>query len=110
MSEPRASFQWYESGKLFGLRYFLPRGASIPMHVHAPDHLHNVIVLAGSVLFMRPDHPAIQLLAGDVWDFDGSKRHELKGQAPYSVILNLFLEGIPEGYDRIPINERQGFI
>lgn len=104
-----ARFDWYRSGRLFGIRYVLLVGDAIPRHEHMEETLHNIIVLAGEVrLEFEVEHQ--RLYAGEVIDFDGTRPHRIVGVAIKSVLLNLFLNGIPEGYAELPPSEHSGYL
>lgn len=110
-----AFFQWYLSGKVFGLRYHLLKGESIPLHAHTRENAHNVIVLEGAVVLHVEAQKGdgfigYHLRSGQIFDFDGSRPHWIEGTARQSIILNLFLEGMPQGYDQVPAEHRQGYI
>lgn len=103
-------FEFYESGDLFGLRYlFTQAGDALPRHQHELDTAHNIIVLSGCVRFVS-DSQICLLSAGEVFDFDGSQLHVIEAIESGSRILNLFLQGIPEGYAQLPQSERKGVL
>ncbi|HXN95986.1 MAG TPA: cupin domain-containing protein [Candidatus Acidoferrales bacterium] len=93
-------FQFYRSGALFGIRYRFEAGESLPAHVHDATSVHNTIVLKGSCDFVEEGR-TVRLSAGEVFDFDGTVRHRIVANEPCE-ILNLFLNGEPEGYDTLP--------
>lgn len=103
-------FEWYRSGHLFGIRYWLESvGDQIPEHMHAQDHEHNIIVLDGSIHL----HQAGQRSAhytGEVLDFDGTKPHRIVARMMETQLLHLFLHGMPQGYDGLPESEHRGVI
>lgn len=103
-------FKWYRSGQLFGIKYTLELGDSIPRHAHGPETLHNIIVLKGEVRLEFSPVEHIYLYAGQVYDFDGERSHRIEGVAKQSIILNLFLNGIPDGYADLPQSERSGYL
>jgi quercetin dioxygenase-like cupin family protein len=96
-----------KSGDVFGIKYtFQYRGEGIPMHRHDVTHAHNVTVLLGSiVLYGSEGSNPIKATAGDVIEFDWSQPHEIAALEPNTVIFNQFLNGQPEGYDRLPPEE-----
>ena len=100
-------FRWYRSGKLFGIRYEMEQGDALPVHSHEDETLHNVIVVAGTVALVLPDSE-ITATAGNVVDFDGTARHTVRCESRHATILNMFLNGIPDGYDTLPETEHQG--
>ncbi len=103
-------FEHYRSAQVFGIRYvFREVGDALPTHEHEADTAHNIIVLQGKVAFVADDQ-VHELIAGAVFDFDGSRRHTIKSIVAPSVILNLFLNGIPTGYSQLPMSERKGVI
>lgn len=101
-------FNHYRSGKLYGIQYQMPGGESLPEHAHDSRTSHNIIVLRGHVVLLMENH-AEHLFQGEVFDFDGSVRHKITAMEE-SEILNLFVNGMPDGYDRLPQSELQGVI
>lgn len=101
-------FKHYRSGKLYGIQYQMPAGESLPEHAHDSRTSHNIIVLRGHVVLSVEDH-AEHLFQGEIFDFDGTCRHVITA-IEYSEILNLFVNGIPDGYDRLPQSELRGVI
>src|SRR5262245_56545812 len=100
-------FQHYRSGTLYGMRYrFDASGDAIPAHTHDATTAHNVCVLRGSVE-IRFQNETRRLRTGDVFDFDGTRLHGIVATEP-AEILNLFLNGIPPGYDTLPAYELEG--
>lgn len=103
-------FEHYQSGKLYGIRYWFDKdGDGIPEHAHDPVLAHNIIVLKGTVLFEAGLNHRVTLHAGEVFDFDWSRRHKITAITPASV-LHVFLHGQPEGYDRLPPEELRGVL
>jgi quercetin dioxygenase-like cupin family protein len=100
-------YQWYVSGQLFGIIYEMPAGRKLPMHEHETDHLHNVTVLKGAVVFDSKEKYVI-LDAGQVLDFDGTKPHEITALGEGATLLNLFINGMPESYRALPVSEHSG--
>lgn len=103
-------FRWYRSGELFGMRYDYEHGDCLPAHVHDRANEHNVIVLTGMVAVELPDGQKKYASHGDIVDFDGSKRHTIRCLSRYATTLNMWLYGIPEGYDALPATEHEGII
>jgi hypothetical protein len=104
-------YQWYESGRLFGIRYtFDDSGEALPTHAHEPVTLHNIVVLAGAIRLDGPEIEARQGFSGHVLDFDGTKVHTVTALAPKTVILNLFLSGKPPEYETLPDKEKHGVL
>jgi hypothetical protein len=104
-------FKWYQSGKIFGIRYMLKLGDTIPKHAHIEECFHNIIVLEGMVQLDFFGDDVLRVLGpGTVHDFDGSKKHMITGLSDYNVLLNLFLHGIPEGYAELPESEKSGYL
>lgn len=100
-------FEHYQSGALYGIRYwFEVPGDCIPTHSHDSTHAHNIVVLAGSVMFST-ENQATPLLPGTVFDFDWTLRHKITALEKAEV-LHLFLNGRPEGYERLPPHELRG--
>lgn len=102
------TFQHYQSRKLYGIHYQMPAGESLPEHAHDERTAHNIIVLKGYVLLTLRGQ-AEHLFQGEVFDFDGTERHKITAVED-SEILNLFVNGIPSGYESLPSSERQGVI
>lgn len=103
------TFKHYRSGDLYGLQYWFGAvGDALPEHAHDATMVHNVIVLAGAVDVTFPDDVR-HLEAGVVFDFDGTRRHRIIATVP-AMILNLYLNGMPEGYDRLPAHELEGIM
>lgn len=100
-------FNWYRSGALFGIRYQMDEGDEIPQHVHDDTALHNIMVLHGMVALHAGEYRTL-LMTGIVHDFDGSKPHKIVCQSDHAVILNLFLQGMPQGYAELPESEHEG--
>lgn len=91
------------------MRYCMDQGDEIPEHAHDESTLHNIIVLHGTVdLYEGSAHTL--LMAGVHHDFDGTKPHKIVCHSAHAAILNLFLNGIPQGYAELPESERQGTI
>jgi quercetin dioxygenase-like cupin family protein len=99
-------FDHYESGALFGVKYTFEKGEGIPAHAHPHELLHNVIVLKGSVAF-ESENAITYLVAGDVFDFDGSKTHTITALES-AVILNGFLHGKPAEYADLTEADKHG--
>lgn len=93
-------FKFYRSGKVFGIHYFMEENEALPEHRHDDSTLHNIIVLKGSCWY-SDTKDSIKLEAGAVFDFDGTQRHFIRACEP-TEILNLFLNGEPQGYDTLP--------
>lgn len=101
-------FQHYLSGTIFGIKYtFDAGGDGLPWHAHTEVDAHNVCVLSGHVKILF-DIEVVRLHAGDIYDFDGARRHSILAITPGACILNLFLTGQPEGYKKLPAHELMG--
>jgi quercetin dioxygenase-like cupin family protein len=98
-------YQHYISGDLFGIRYWFESGESLPNHSHERESLHNIIVLKGRCRFVG--ETTKELEAGEVFDFDGTKRHTIEAMGPCEVI-HMFLHGEPLSYKSLPASERSG--
>lgn len=104
-------YQHYRSGQLYGIHYrFDAKGDGIPPHEHDPVLAHNIIVLTGRVQLQVHGDPPRELNAGDVVDFDWTKRHGIFALEAGSSVLHLMLNGMPEGYDRLPESDLRGHI
>lgn len=101
-------YRYYRSEKVTGMHYEMQAGDSIPMHTHVADTAHNIIVLRGAVQ-VHGEIPDVVLRAGDVLDFDSSKKHQIDAISDNTEILNLFINGEPENYDRLPAGVRTAF-
>ena len=102
------AFKHYRSGDLYGIHYRIPAGESLPEHAHDRSTEHNIVVLKGYVRLLVGDKTA-HLFQGDFHDFDGTRRHLITAVND-SEVLNLFLHGMPAGYDKLPSHEREGFL
>lgn len=101
-------FEHYLSGTVFGIKYtFDAVEDGLPWHSHTGTDAHNVCVLNGCVKVLF-DTGAVRLRSGDIYDFDGARRHSILAITPGASILNLFLNGQPEGYRLLPQNELKG--
>jgi hypothetical protein len=101
-------YHWYQSGKIFGILYKMQAGDALPTHSHDEETAHNVIVLEGVVELITPGCTTFHAL-GDIVDFDGKQMHTIRAVVN-AVILNLFLNGMPESYRGLPDSERSGAI
>lgn len=103
-------FEHYHSGDVYGIRYwFDAAGDCIPAHAHLRELAHNIIVLSGSVMFSTEGEDARPLIAGTVFDFDWSVRHKITA-LERAEVLHIFLNGRPEGYERLPPQELKGIL
>jgi hypothetical protein len=101
-------FDHYHSGQIFGIRYrFTEVGDAIPLHKHADELLHNVIVMKGSVGFVTAKGMR-HLHAPMIFDFDGTIPHELRCLTDEAEVINVFLNGIPVGYAELPEDQKHG--
>jgi len=99
-------FAWYQSGDLFGIRYWLAYGEKIPVHAHQAEFEHNIIVVYGTVRLDLENQDV--LLTGTVHDFNGKQSHSITCMSNSAETLHLFLHGIPPGYADLPESERSG--
>jgi quercetin dioxygenase-like cupin family protein len=100
-------YEWYQSGKVFGIYYTFDRpGDGIPRHDHGTALAHNIVVLSGSVLFIGQVEVALR--AGSVFDFDWTLPHSIKALEDNTRVLHLFLHGMPKDYETFPPSERKG--
>lgn len=103
-------YKYYTSGEVYGILYtFEFAGESLPEHTHDTNSAHNIVVLRGQLSLMFGEDDFRVINAGDVVDFDWTRRHRIIASTP-AAILNLFLYGMPEGHDQIPPNELEGVI
>lgn len=85
----------FSYGVVGGTRYiFERRGEGLPMHSHAPEGEHNVIVLRGAVAINGQLRVVAPALISDL-----PKRHEIAALVDGTEILNLFRRGKPEGWE-----------
>lgn len=103
-------FKPYRSGQVYGTLYtFDAVGDGLPEHHHADIELHNIVVLQGAVDFIQ-GWAVSRLVQGDVFDFDGTRKHLVIAREPGTRLLNLFLNGRPAAYDAIDPAEFTGQI
>jgi hypothetical protein len=104
-------FKHYRSGRLYGIQYWFDRvNDQLPEHAHDASTFHNIVCLGGVVFLIYHDGEPHRIGAGEIYDFDGSRRHRIVAASPDSVIINFYLNGMPEGYDRLPPEELQGVV
>jgi quercetin dioxygenase-like cupin family protein len=104
------TFKHYRSGSLYGVEYhFTCAGETVPEHAHDETTAHNIVVMQGQVTLTFDNGTFRTLSAGDICDFDCSRRHRIVGNGP-ATIINFFLNGMPEGYDRLPAHELEGYV
>lgn len=102
-------YKYYHSATVYGILYtFESAGEALPEHAHDESTAHNIIVLQGRLKLVFDDEDFRTINAGDIVDFDWTRRHRIIASTPPAVILNLFLHGMPEGFDEIPENELEG--
>lgn len=101
-------FEHYRAGRLYGIKYTFERlRDQITEHTHVPSQAHNIIVLKGRV-WLAERFQVRLLQAGTVLDFEWGEPHQIVAAEDDSQILNLYLNGMPEGYDRLPPEELVG--
>jgi mannose-6-phosphate isomerase-like protein (cupin superfamily) len=101
-------FEHYLSGSVFGIKYVFDTAEDgLPWHAHTDLDAHNVCVLNGHVNVVFATE-TVYLGAGDLYDFDGSRRHSIQALTPGAMILNLFRNGQPEAYRTLPESELKG--
>jgi mannose-6-phosphate isomerase-like protein (cupin superfamily) len=104
------TFKHYRSGSLYGIQYrFTCPGEALPEHAHDETTAHNIIVMQGQVNLTFDNGDFQTLNAGDICDFDCSRPHRIIASGP-AVIINFYLNGMPEGYDRLQLSELDGVI
>jgi hypothetical protein len=103
---------WLHIGDLFGIAYLFERAADgIPMHAHRRELLHDVLVIRGSALIYGPDgFWSARLFPGQLFQFDSSKLHEIAALEDGTVILNVYTNGLPPGYAKLSLEERNGVL
>ena len=102
-------YDHYQSGSLYGIRYVFREGERLWPHAHegeTADQAHNVIVLKGSVRFEGASFNI--LVAGDVFDFDGSQAHAIVALEPGTTTLHLMLHGAPASFADYTEDQRHG--
>lgn len=103
-------YKYYRSGQVYGILYTFERaGEALPEHAHDASTAHNIIVLQGQLNLVFGDDDFRTMNAGEVVDFDWTRRHRIIASTA-AVILNLFLNGTPEGCDSLPAHELEGVI
>ncbi len=103
-------FQHYRSGSLYGIQYEFERaGDVVPAHAHDASSAHNIVCMLGAVHLVFGDSENRRILAGEVLDFDWTRRHSIVADCP-ATILNLFIHGIPPGYDQLGATELKGVL
>ena len=101
-------FEHYRSGQVYGIRYTIEHAEDmLPVHSHPPELAHNIIVMKGRVILSVAGQ-TIFLNAGDVKDFDWQKQHTVIARDDDTRVLHIFLNGMPEGYDKLPAHELKG--
>lgn len=101
------NFKHYRPGTgAYSVRYeFDDAGDAIPEHSHGEGLAHNVVVLRGRVAINNVQHDA-----GSIVDFDWAEPHTIRALAPGTVTLHQFINGWPEGYDRLTEAELSGVL
>lgn len=101
-------YKHYLSSKIFGIKYIFDLvGDGLPNHAHGDNTAHNIVVMHGAVKVIFDDR-TVYLQEGDIYDFDGTRYHSVRATEPDSCILNLFLNGQPEEYKKLPESELSG--
>lgn len=101
-------FEHYLSGNIFGIKYvFENADDGLPRHKHDSVTAHNVVVMRGKVNVLFYGYTET-LEEGDIYDFDGSIPHAIRAVTPDACILNVFLNGQPEEYKKLPSEELKG--
>jgi quercetin dioxygenase-like cupin family protein len=94
-------YSYYVSGKLVGVRYeFDASGDTLASHKHTPELCHNVVVLKGSVSVQSGDLRHI-LLAGEIFDFDGTAMHEIQALEDHTRVIHFLLDPPAELADQV---------
>jgi len=81
----------------------------VPAHAHDISSAHNIVCMSGAVHLVFDDGENLRVLAGEILDFNWSRRHSIVAASP-ALILNLFLHGIPPGYDQLADAELEGVL
>jgi hypothetical protein len=91
---------------VFDCRYDFDRsGETIPMHSHLPPMYHSVKVLRGSV---RVNNRIV--LCGEAFIPENDQPHEIVALEPRTAILNTYLNGEPEEYKTLTLQQLEGVI
>jgi quercetin dioxygenase-like cupin family protein len=97
--------QLHIPGPPYGIQYtFREAGWGIPMHSHEPELAHNVEVVAGSILLTEGTNERV-IRAGQIASIAWANPHQIEALEPATVIRNWMLNGMPEGYDKLPPEE-----
>ena len=100
--------QLLQMGPIEALVYAFDRaGEGLMMHKHDALSAHDVQVIQGSVVIYG-EVPDCILRVGYPYKFDWSKNHQIVALENNTVIVNRFLNKIPEGYRNIPADKRSG--
>lgn len=94
----------------YGILYRFPKkGQGLPMHAHngSTENLqHAILCTQGRVAVYGPGKTGyVELAAGEDLRFDSAQPHEVAALQDRSHVLNIFTQGRPEGYDKLPSDE-----
>jgi len=90
----------------FANRYeFGEAGDKIPSHSHPPSMYHDIKVLEGAVLVN-----GILMLRGDWMVPENDKPHEIIALVPGTVTIHEYLNGEPEEYKPLTLDQLKGVV
>lgn len=91
----------------YGIQYtFSEIGEGLPMHIHEPELFHDVNVVTGKIAFYTTNGANLIVVnMGQTINFDGTVPHEIVALESNTRIINIFLNGMPKDYDKLPPEE-----
>jgi hypothetical protein len=75
------------------------------MHTHDAGQAHDVTVVYGSIAIYCADTETIVVKCGERLTFDWSRPHEIEALESNTVIRNEYINGMPQGYDKLLAHE-----
>ena len=105
------NFKHWDSDGEYGTHYLFDAvGEGIGMHAHVkPATWHDTRCLKGSVEIYGDGIEAV-LHAGERLDFPSYRQHELRALEPGTEIVNVFLNGLPDGYAGLTEADTRGAV
>ena len=89
----------------YGIQYtFSDIGAGLPTHHHDVDTGHTTQVMSGSILFTQNNTP-VTVNTGTTHVFDWSVDHKIDILEANTTIISWLVNGMPQGYDKLPPEE-----